>query len=141
MGRGSSDSGREPVDRAEAEAFDVVDGFVEQGGDVVVVEAVDDAASLPVAGDEARGGAGGGGWCETAERSMPTASASSPTGQGPWRSRAMMSSRLAVAFHGRYGLNILLHFVGGNVISHVSGDAFRPPPAARRVRASVPSWR
>src|SRR5882757_10372600 len=42
-----------PVGEAEPEVLGVVDGLVEELRDVVVVEAVDDAAALPGAGDKA----------------------------------------------------------------------------------------
>ena len=41
------------VDRAEPDVFDVVDGFLEQNGNVAVVEGVDDPAPLALADDEA----------------------------------------------------------------------------------------
>ncbi len=40
------------VSAAEAQVLDVVHGLVEELGDVVVVQAVDDPAALPRAGDQ-----------------------------------------------------------------------------------------
>ena len=63
--------------------LDVPDGLVEQLGDVVVVELVDDLPAVALADHEARGGAGCRSWCETAEPSIPTAPARSSTEAGP----------------------------------------------------------
>lgn len=75
--------------------LDVADGLVEELGDVVVVEAVDDAAAVTPPGDQAQGRSRRN-WCETADCSMPTAAANSLTGYGDCRRVSRISSREGV---------------------------------------------
>ena len=80
----------------EPQVLDVVDGLVDERGDVVVVQLVDDVAAAPLADDEAQV-AQDAQLLATGGCDMPIAAASSPTLHAPARRRPRIRTRLGAA--------------------------------------------